>query len=121
LLKILSSHRVRVIFSTDHGTIRVQNAVKVIGDKKTSSNLRYKSGRNLDYDPNGVFEIKNPEQARLPRTNITTKYIFAMNKDFLIYPNNFNHYAGYYRNTFQHGGISLQEMLLPVASLEPIS
>jgi len=121
LLKILSSHRVRVIFSTDHGTIRVQNAVKVIGDKKTSSNLRYKSGRNLDYNPNEVFEIKNPEQARLPRTNITSKYIFAMNKDFLVYPNNFNHYAGYYRNTFQHGGISLQEMLLPVASLEPVS
>jgi hypothetical protein len=121
MLRILASHRVRVVFSTDHGTIRVQNAVKVIGDKKTSSNLRYKSGRNLDYDPNTVFEIKNPERARLPKTNITSKYIFAMNKDFLIYPNNYNHYAGYYRNTFQHGGISLQEMLLPVASLEPVS
>jgi len=121
MLKILSSHRVRVIFSTDHGTIRVQNAVKVIGDKQTSSNLRYKSGRNLDYDPEKVFEITSPAKALLPKTNITTKYIFATNKDFLIYPNNFNHYAGYYRNTYQHGGISLQEMLLPVATLEPVS
>jgi hypothetical protein len=121
MLKILSSHRVRVIFSTDHGTIRVQNAVKVIGDKQTSSNLRYKSGRNLDYDPEKIFEIISPAKALLPKTNITTKYIFATNKDFLIYPNNFNHYAGYYRNTYQHGGISLQEMLLPVATLEPVS
>jgi Response regulator containing CheY-like receiver, AAA-type ATPase, and DNA-binding domains len=121
MLKILSSHRVRVVFSTDHGTIRVQNAVKVIGDKQTSSNLRYKSGRNLDYDPDKVFEITSPAKALLPKTNITTKYIFATNKDFLIYPNNFNHYAGYYRNTYQHGGISLQEMLLPVATLEPVS
>jgi hypothetical protein len=121
MLKILSSHQVRVIFSTDHGTIRVQNAVKVIGDKQTSSNLRYKSGRNLDYDPEKIFEIISPAKALLPKTNITTKYIFATNKDFLIYPNNFNHYAGYYRNTYQHGGISLQEMLLPVATLEPVS
>jgi DNA-binding response OmpR family regulator len=121
MLKILSSHKVRVVFSTDHGTIRVQNAVKVIGDKQTSSNLRYKSGRNLDYDRDKVFEITNPAKALLPKTNITTKYIFATNKDFLIYPNNFNHYAGYYRNTYQHGGISLQEMLLPVATLEPVS
>jgi response regulator of citrate/malate metabolism len=121
LLKILATHRVRVVFSTDHGTIRVQNAVKVIGDKQTSSNLRYKSGRNLDYDRGKVFEVTSPAKALLPKTNITTKYIFAMNKDFLIYPNNFNHYAGYFRNTFQHGGISLQEMLLPIASLEPVS
>jgi CheY-like chemotaxis protein len=119
LLKALSTCRVRLIFSTDHGTIRVQNAVKVVGDKKTSPNLRYKSGRNLDYNPSEVFEIREPSKAFLPRTNITSRYIFAYNKDFLVYQNNFNHYAGYYRNTFQHGGISLQEMLLPVAILEP--
>jgi CheY-like chemotaxis protein len=119
LLKILSAHRVRVIFSTDHGTIRVQNPLKIIGDKKTSPNLRYKAGRSLDYDPSEVFEIREPEKAFLPKTNITSRYIFATNKDFLIYQNNFNYYAGYYRNTFQHGGISLQEMLLPVAILDP--
>jgi hypothetical protein len=121
LLKILSSYRVRIIFSTDHGTIRVQNPIKVIGDKKTSSNLRYKMGRNLDYNPKEVFELKNPEKALLPKTNISSRYIFALNKDFLIYQNNFNYYAGYYKDTFQHGGISLQEMLLPVACIEPVS
>ena len=119
LLKMLASHRVRVIISTDHGTIRVQNPLKVIGDKKTSSNLRYKTGRNLDYNPDEIFEIKNPEKAFLPKTNISSRYIFASNKDFLVYQNNFNYYAGYYRNTFQHGGISLEEMILPVVCLEP--
>jgi CheY-like chemotaxis protein len=121
LLKILASHRVRIIFSTDHGTIRVQNPVKVTGDKKTSSNLRYKMGRNLDYNPGDVFELKNPEKALLPKGNISSRYIFALNKDFLVYQNNYNYYAGYYRNTFQHGGISLQEILLPFACLEPLS
>jgi CheY-like chemotaxis protein len=121
LLKLLASQRVRVIITTDHGTIKVQNPVKVVGDKKTSPNLRYKAGRSLDYNPGEVFEIKDPDKAFLPRTNITSRYIFATNKDFLIYQNNFNHYAGYYRNTFQHGGISMQEMLLPVAVLDPVS
>ena len=121
LLKTLSSQKVRVIFSTDHGTIRVQNPVRIIGDRKTSSNLRYKMGRSLDYDPSKVFEIKNPEKAWLPKTNISSRYIFAMNKDFLVYQNNYNYYAGYYKDTFQHGGISMQEMLLPVACLEPLS
>ncbi|MCJ7446465.1 MAG: PglZ domain-containing protein [Bacteroidales bacterium] len=121
LLKILSAHQVRIIFSTDHGTIKVQNPVKVIGDRKTSSNLRYKMGRNLDYDPRQVFEVKYPEKAFLPKTNISSRYIFALNKDFLIYQNNYNYYAGYYKNTFQHGGISMQEMMLPFAVLEPVS
>jgi DNA-binding response OmpR family regulator len=119
LLKILATHKVRVIFSTDHGSIRVNNPVKVIGDKKTSPSLRYKMGRNLDYNPSEVFEIRNPEKASLPKTNITSRYIFALNKDFLVYQNNFNYFTGYYKNTFQHGGISLQEMILPVALLEP--
>jgi CheY-like chemotaxis protein len=121
LLKILSNRRVRVIFSTDHGTIRVQNPIKIIGDKNTSPNLRYKMGRSLDYDPGRVFEIKNPEKALLPKSNISSRYIFAYNKDFLVYQNNFNHYSGYYKDTFQHGGISMQEMILPVALLEPLS
>ncbi len=120
LLKTLASQSVRVIFSTDHGTIRVQNPVKIIGDRKTSSNLRYKMGRNLDYDPRKVFEIINPEKAMLPKTNLSSKYIFALNKDYLVYQNNYNHYAGYYKDTFQHGGISMQEVLLPVATLEPV-
>jgi len=120
LLKILSSQSVKVIFSTDHGTIRVQNALKVIGDKNTSSNLRYKMGRNLDYDPKKVFELINPERAMLPKINISSRYIFALNKDYLVYQNNFNHYASYYKDTFQHGGISMQEIMLPVALIEPV-
>jgi CheY-like chemotaxis protein len=120
LLKTLASHDVKVIFSTDHGTIRVQNPVKIIGDKQTSPNLRYKMGRNLDYNPAEVFEIGEPAKAFLPKTNISSKYIFAKNRDFLIYQNNFNYYAGYYKNTLQHGGISMQEMLLPIACLEPV-
>jgi DNA-binding response OmpR family regulator len=121
LLKTLSNHRIKIIFSTDHGTIRVQNPVKIIGDRKTSANLRYKMGRSLDYDPSKVFEIKNPEIACLPKSNLSSRYIFACNKDFLVYQNNYNHYSGYYKDTFQHGGISMQEMILPIVCLEPLS
>jgi len=120
LLKVLALHKVQVIFSTDHGTIRVQNPVKIIGDRNTSSNLRYKMGRNLDYDPKKVFEIRDPAKAMLPKTNISSRYIFALNKDYLVYQNNYNHYAGYYKDTFQHGGISMQEVMLPFAILEPV-
>ncbi len=120
LLKTLATHQVRVVFSTDHGTIRVQNPVKITGDRKTSANLRYKMGRNLDYDPRKVFELKNPEKAMLPKTNISSRYIFALNKDYLVYQNNYNHYASYYKDTFQHGGISMQEIMLPFACLEPV-
>ena len=120
LLKILALHPVTVIFSTDHGTIRVQNPIKIVGDRKTSPNLRYKMGRNLDYDPKKVFELTNPERAMLPKTNLSSRYIFALNQDYLVYQNNYNHYAAYYKDTFQHGGISMQEMLIPVACLEPV-
>jgi CheY-like chemotaxis protein len=121
LLKILSVNNTRIIFSTDHGTIMVQNPVKMIGDRNTSSNLRYKMGRNLNYDPAKVFEIKNPDKALLPKTNISSRYIFALNNDYLVYQNNYNYFAGYYKDTFQHGGISMHEMLLPVTLLEPLS
>lgn len=120
LLKTLASHPVKVIFSTDHGTIRVQNPIKIIGDRKTSPNLRYKMGRNLDYDPKKVFELINPEKAMLPKTNLSSRYIFALNQDYLVYQNNYNHYASYYKDTFQHGGISMQEILIPIASMEPV-
>jgi DNA-binding response OmpR family regulator len=120
LLKILASHPVKVIFSTDHGTIRVQNPLKIIGDRNTSPNLRYKMGRNLDYDPKKVFELTNPEKAFLPKTNLSSRYIFALNQDYLVYQNNYNHYANYYKDTFQHGGISMQEIMIPVARLEPV-
>jgi len=120
LIRMLAGKQVRIVITTDHGTIRVSNPVKVVGDRKTSANLRYKLGRNLDYDPSEVFEIANPREAHLPLSNISSRYIFARNYDFFVYPNNYNHFVNYYRNTFQHGGISMQEMLVPVITLEPL-
>ncbi len=118
-LKLLAKEKISVIITTDHGAIRVFNPIKIIGDKKTSTNLRYKTGRNLNYREKDVFEIKQPEKAHLPSSNVSSRYIFATNQDFLAYPNNFNYYANYYKSTFQHGGVSMQEVLIPIISLEP--
>lgn len=119
LLKKLSEEKVKVVITTDHGTIRVHNPIKVVGDKKSSVNLRYKQGRNLNYNPKEVFEITKPEKAHLPLLNVSTSYIFALNNDFMAYPNNYNYYVSYYRNTFQHGGVSLEEMMTPFIVLDP--
>lgn len=107
----------KIILTTDHGTIRVKNAIKVIGDKNTNTNLRYKLGKNLNYDSKKVYEIKDPSTIELPSPNISTKYIFAQNEDFFAYPNNYNHYVSYYTDTFQHGGISMEEMIIPLVTL----
>ncbi len=119
LIKELHGQKVKIIITTDHGTVRVQNPLKVIGDKNTSTNLRYKNGRNLNYNPKSVYEIKEPHKVHLPKSNISTSYIFATNNDFLAYPNNFNYYVSYYKDTFQHGGISLEEMIIPFIKLKP--
>jgi len=119
LLKELQRFKVTVVITTDHGTTLVQDPVKVIGDRETTTNLRYKQGRNLNYNAKEVFEVSRPEDVHLPRQNMSTRYIFATGSDFFAYPNNFNHYVKFYRNTFQHGGVSLEEMLVPVIVLQP--
>jgi hypothetical protein len=120
LLKVLSQSDVRIVITTDHGNIRVNNPVKVVGDRNTSSNLRYKLGRNLAYNPKEVFELTNPRACGLPAPNISSKFIFATADDYLVYQNNYHQFASYYKNTFQHGGISLYEMLCPLITLEPV-
>lgn len=119
LLRLLSENNVRVVLTTDHGTIRVDNALRVIGDRETNTNLRYKLGRNLNYNSKAIFDIKTPATIYLPSRNVSTSYIFAANTDFFAYPNNYNHYAQYYKNTYQHGGISLEEMVIPIVTMSP--
>ncbi|MEA2041915.1 MAG: PglZ domain-containing protein [Bacteroidota bacterium] len=118
LIKLLSEHNIRTFITTDHGSVNINRPVKVIGDKETSTNLRYKSGKNLKYKKKDVFEITEPEKAGLPSYNLSQSYIFAQNNDFLAYPNNYNYYVRYYKDTFQHGGVSPDEMLIPVIELK---
>lgn len=117
LLKKVSEHGVQVFITTDHGTINVKEPTKVVGDKNTNTNLRYKLGKNLSYEKKDVYEAKQPERIKLPKVNVSSAYVFAKEDLFFAYPNNYNHYVKYYKNTYQHGGISMEEMIIPVVRL----
>ena len=119
VFKELAQSDYKVIITTDHGSIRTTNPVKIIGDRNTNTNLRYKLGKNLNYDARKVFAIKNPHLAQLPAPNLSTSYVFATGDSFFAYPNNYNYYVSYYKDTFQHGGISMEEMIVPLATLSP--
>jgi len=116
-LKRIAEKKAKVIITTDHGSVKVSDPVKVIGDKKTTTNLRYKTGKNLAFDKKEVFEIKDPKKAGLPVQHISSNFVFCRNNDFFVYPNNLNHYAKYYKDTIQHGGISIEEMMVPLIKL----
>lgn len=119
VIKYIAGQKIDLIITTDHGSIKVSNPVKIMGDKDTNTNLRYKFGKSLQYNRKDVFEIKNPQDIFLPRINLSTSYVFCQTNDFFAYPNNFHYYANYYKNTFQHGGISLEEILIPIIYLNP--
>ena len=119
IIKKIAEQGSKLVITTDHGTINVNKPSKVIGDKKVNPNLRYKHGKNLKFNKNDVFEMSNPKDYFLPMQNISSKYIFAKEDYYFVYQNNYNHYVNYYKNTYQHGGVSLEEMLLPIIILEP--
>jgi DNA-binding response OmpR family regulator len=117
IFQFLASKDAHVVITTDHGSIRVQNPVKILGDRNTNTNLRYKTGKALKYERNEVFEVKNPSDAYLPKVNVSSSYAFCRQNDFFAYPNNYNHYVHYYRDTFQHGGISMEEVMIPIIKM----
>ena len=116
-LKKLADKDINILLTTDHGTVRVQDPSRCIGDRETTTNIRYKTGKNLNYEDKDVFAVKVPEDIGLPKSRLSSTYIFAKENKFLVYPNNYNHFVNFYKNTFQHGGISLEEMIIPVVKL----
>jgi hypothetical protein len=117
LFKELARRGFKVVVSTDHGTVHVDRAIKVVGDKNTNVNLRYKVGKTLSYNKKEVYEVTNPASIQLPAPNVSSTFIFAGGNDFFAYPNNYNYYVSYYKDTFQHGGISMEEMIVPIVTM----
>lgn len=118
LLRMLAKEGIRTFITADHGSVNINKPIKVVGDRETTTNLRYKSGKNLKYKRKDVFEITQPNKVGLPGYNLSQSFIFAADNDFFAYPNNYNHHVRYYKDTFQHGGISPDEMLIPVVELK---
>jgi CheY-like chemotaxis protein len=116
-LKKIADKKINLVLATDHGSVRVKTPYKVIGDKQTTANLRYKHGRNLNYEARDVMAFRDPREAGLPVPTVNSSFIFAKEDGYLCYPNNYNYYVNYYRNTFQHGGVSLEEMIVPVVRM----
>ena len=117
LFRRLASMDYDILITTDHGSIRVDAPTKVVGDRNVNTNLRYKLGKNLSYNAKEVFEVRHPRTLLLPQPNLSTAYIFATGARFFAYPNNYNYYVQYYKDTFQHGGISMEEMIVPLVTL----
>jgi CheY-like chemotaxis protein len=117
ILKKISEKNARIVITTDHGTIRVKRPFKIVGDKSVNTNLRYKQGKNLGYEGGKVMQIQKPERVFLPKMNVSTSYVFAIEDQFFAYPNNYNYYVNFYKDTFQHGGVSLEEMIIPIILL----
>ena len=109
----------QLIITTDHGTINVTNPIELTGKKETRLNLRYKYGKGLKFQQKKVFEISDPINYHLPKYSHEDKYVFALENTYFVYPNKFNEYAKYFMNSYQHGGVSLQEMLVPIIKLSP--
>ncbi|OUV74756.1 MAG: two-component system response regulator [Flavobacteriales bacterium TMED123] len=118
IIKEIAKQGAKMIITTDHGTISVKRPSKVIGDRNVNANLRYKQGKNLNYIKSDVLEIEKPAEYHLPQQNISSKYVFAKEDMYFVYQNNYNQFAQYYKDTFQHGGVSLEEMLIPFVLLE---
>ncbi|MDJ1483459.1 bifunctional response regulator/alkaline phosphatase family protein [Cytophagaceae bacterium YF14B1] len=119
MFRKLAERKVKVIVTTDHGTVRVKRPFKIVGDRNVNTNLRYKQGKNLGFDDKDVFVVRKPERFFLPKINVSTAYVFAIEDYFFAYPNNYNYYVNYYKDTFQHGGVSLEEMIIPYIQLSP--
>jgi CheY-like chemotaxis protein len=117
IVKKIAAAGMKLIITTDHGTVKVDNPIRIVGEKSTNTNLRYKVGRGLSYNEKQVFVVRNPQEAFLPKQKMSAEFVFAGDSDFFVYPNNYNQFVNYYQNTFQHGGLSMDEMLIPYIEL----